>query len=67
MKSKLKSLPQTELRKRLKKCSKCYWWVRDKNFCRLNWLINREWSYRRLCGFDPNLSDRFTPKRKEGK
>ena len=63
MKSNLKQLPRDELERRLKRCRKCYWWVEDKGFCRFNWLIqNNGWSYRRMCGYDPNMLDRFTKK-----
>jgi len=39
MKSEYNPLSEKERERRLKRCRKCYWWVEDKGFCRLNWLI----------------------------
>lgn len=61
-----KQLDDAELNRRLSICERCVWWVPDKFFCRLNWLIAQgEWSYRRLCAYDPNFADRFTPKEED--
>jgi len=60
-------MSEEERKRRLKKCRRCYWWDEKKFFCRLNWLIHKrgKWSYKRMCCYDPNMWDRFTPKEKE--
>ena len=64
MKSEYNPLSEKERERRLKRCRKCYWWVEDKGFCRLNWLIQQKGlSYRRMCAFDPLMSNRFTQRR----